>query len=415
MLKNANWTLFHDWSGVDSEAYYARYTPDLLAAFQEAQTQSNHRIAQESASDLALIHRFYADKSITHVVQIGIGGSSLGTQMLYTALRRLIPQDRQKRVAFISNLDTDDADLILANLPVSQTVFIIVSKSGTTEETQQNLAIVQAYNIQPDRLIYITSKKSALDKSGSQVCYLDESIGGRYAITSGVSSVLIGIALHPDLMTAVRAGATDMHAYACYKPDQNMALTLALITACHAQVYPTSLIIPYSQALCYFPDYAQQLLCESNGKAYTHAGTTVSEKTSPLVVGGIGTNVQHAVFQLLHDGTVITPVLFIMSQYSQLRHHAQPAVRAHIMAQLSLFRAKNKPVLALRCTRLTATTIGNLIALYENLAVFQGLLWGLNPFDQPGVEAGKQLARNIVANQVPPEFQAYTQYLEAIL
>lgn len=349
------------------------------------------------------------DQRITHVVQIGIGGSSLGPQALHDALRRRVPLSEQRPAAFIANLDSDDFDDVIQTIPLETSLFIVVSKSGGTEETQVNMQrlVDQCGDSVYERIVVITSPGSVLDVPNRyrQVFYLDEKTGGRYSGTSVVGGLIISIALGTACWESVLQGAYAMDQQVQIQdPGQNIALAMALIWWYQRQDSDVQVIIPYAQALALFPNHLQQLICESNGKSVTQSGAPVLGPTSPVVFGQTGTVAQHSFFQLLHQGTHPVPVTLIAVRHSQCSNRHQRDVMAHVIAQSSVFKQANRPHAVLIADHLTPKSIGGLWALYEATTVFQACLWDLNAFDQPGVELGKAIAKQVYANQDLDEY-----------
>ena len=390
--------------------YDAAIRDNLWQQWANALTQTSYYWARhpqppETYCDARNDYRDFAqairsDSSITHVVQIGIGGSSLGPQALHDALRRLVPVSEQRPVAFIANLDSDDFDSVIQTIPLETTLFIVVSKSGGTEETQVNMhrLIAQCGEAVHDRLVVITSPGSVLDVPNRyrRVFYLDEITGGRYSGTSVVGGLIVSIALGPVCWSAVLEGAYAMDQQAKIQdPLHNIPLAMALIWQYQRQQSGVQAIIPYAQSLALFPDHLQQLICESNGKSVMQSGEPVLGPTSPVVFGQPGTLAQHSFFQLLHQGTHPVPVTLIAVRHSQCSKRYQRDLMAHVIAQSSAFQQFNRPHTVLMTNQLTPQAMGALWALYEATTVFQACLWHLNAFDQPGVELGKRIAKQV--------------------
>lgn len=392
------------------EQYTAATNNDLWARWTAALTQTSHYWARhpqppgsyrDTREDyVQFAEGIRADQSITHVIQIGIGGSSLGPHALHDALRRLVPPDDQRPVAFISNLDSDDFDDIIQTIPLDTTLFIVVSKSGATEETRVNMQRLVGHcgDSVYARTVAITSKGSILDMPNRyrRVFYLDEKTGGRYSGTSVVGGLIVSIALGSAYWQSVLDGAYTMDQHAAIQdPVHNIPLAMALIWQYQRQQSGVQVIIPYAQALALFPNHLQQLMCESNGKSITQLGTPVSEPTAPVVFGQPGTLAQHSFFQLLHQGTHPVPVTLIAVRYSQCTNRYQRDLLAHVIAQSSVFQQSNRPHTVLLANQLTPQAIGAVWALYEATTILQGCLWDLNIFDQPGVELGKTIAQSV--------------------
>jgi len=365
-------------------------------------------------------------KSFDTVVQIGIGGSDLGPRALYIALDNLKPH--AIKAHFISNVDPDDAAKTLSQVNIETTMFILVSKSGTTLETLTNrdlvLSLMQARNIEgfiPSRhMIAVTSKTSPLATSSDvlDAFFIDDYIGGRYSATSAVGAVVLSLAFGYDVLAQVLEGA---HAadIAALEPDitKNAALMDAMIGIYLRNVlgYPSTAVLPYSQALSRFPAHLQQLDMESNGKRVNRDGKPLRYQSGPVVFGEPGTNGQHSFYQLLHQGTDVIPLQFIGFKSSQMGLDAtvdgsssQEKLLANLIAQMVAFsRGKDddnpskvfeggRPSSLIFADKLDARTLGALLAHFENKVMFQGFVWNINSFDQEGVQLGKILATKVL-------------------
>lgn len=361
--------------------------------------------------------------NFTDIVQVGIGGSSLGPEAIYHALKAYTIPGR--RAHFISNIDPDDAASVLKTLNLSKTLFVIVSKSGNTLETMTNEAIIRSHLVKAGldpilHLIAVTGKGSPMDdpKKYRASFYIWDFIGGRYSTSSMVGGVVLSFALGLSTFLHFLEGAHAMDQVALREnPRDNLPLLGALIGVWNRTFlgYPTAAVIPYSQALAWFPAHLQQLDMESNGKRIDKAGHIVSYPTGPIVWGEPGTNGQHSFFQLLHQGTTIVPIEFIGFQESQYGHDlliegstSQEKLNGNMLAQaLALAQGQpssnpnqefpgNRPSLLLLGRRCDAPTVGALLAYYEHKVAFQGFLWGINSFDQEGVQLGKKLAIQMI-------------------
>jgi glucose-6-phosphate isomerase len=362
-------------------------------------------------------------KKFDTVVQIGIGGSDLGPRALYMALQNCCKPKMQ--AAFISNVDPDDANAVLAGLNLETTLFILVSKSGTTQETLANSNFVAekarkhniaGYNVSK-HMIAVTSETSPLAKNKDflDAFYIDDYIGGRYSSTSVVGTALLTLVFGEETVNALLAGAAEADKLALTDdPLQNAALLDALIGVYERNIlgYGATAVLPYSQALLRFPAHLQQLDMESNGKSVNRDGEPVSYATGPVVFGEPGTNGQHSFYQLLHQGTDIIPLQFIGFNESQTADDtvfegstSQTKLKANLAAQIVAFAAghadkanpnKNfaggRPSSLIYGDKLDAKALGALLAHFENKVMFQGFLWNLNSFDQEGVQLGKTLA-----------------------
>ncbi|MBQ1316058.1 MAG: glucose-6-phosphate isomerase [Lachnospiraceae bacterium] len=370
-----------------------------------------------------------AGEKFTTAVQIGIGGSDLGPRAMYLALENWAKETGNFRMEakFISNVDPDDAAAVLAGTDVAHAIFILVSKSGTTLETLTNEsfvkdALVKAGLDPAKHMIAVTSETSPLAKSADYLAafFMDDYIGGRYSSTSAVGGAVLSLAFGPDVFDQFLAGAAEADS-AAKEPDirKNAAMLDAMIGVYERNVlgYPATAVLPYSQALSRFPAHLQQLDMESNGKSVNRFGEPVSYPTGPVIFGEPGTNGQHSFYQLLHQGTDITPLQFVGFRKSQCGvdvdiqgSTSQQKLLANVAAQIVAFACgkedenRNKyfeggrPSSIIVGDRLTPETLGALLAHFENKVMFQGFAWNLNSFDQEGVQLGKVLAKRVLAH-----------------
>ncbi|MDR2151156.1 MAG: glucose-6-phosphate isomerase [Spirochaetaceae bacterium] len=371
-------------------------------------------------------------KPFTTAVQIGIGGSDLGPRALYLALEGWATTVGRKRMNgyFISNVDPDDGTQVLSALPLEQTLFILVSKSGTTQETLANELLVksslQRAGLDPAKhVVAVTSETSPLanNKAYLDSFYIDDFIGGRYSSTSSVGAVILSLAYGSMTFTELLAGAHEADRLALEPSIQkNAALLDALIGVWERNFlnYAATAILPYSQALSRFPAHLQQLDMESNGKRVNKDGHLVSYKTGPIVFGEPGTNGQHSFYQLLHQGTDIVPLQFIGFSKNQRGDDImvedstnQTKLLANLAAQIVAF-AKGQPVSGANRTKefpgarpstliygktLNPASLGALLSHFENKVMFQGFVWNINSFDQEGVQLGKILTKKVLSGQ----------------
>ncbi|MDR1443376.1 MAG: glucose-6-phosphate isomerase [Treponema sp.] len=367
-------------------------------------------------------------KVFSRVVQIGIGGSDLGPRALYLALESWAQKEgKQKlRAGFISNVDPDDASLVLASLPLEETLFILVSKSGTTQETLANELFVKdklrKAGLNPaGHLAAVTSETSPLAHNPAYLdsFYIDDFIGGRYSSSSAVGGVILSLAFGAGTFAQFLAGAREAD-LAALEPDvlKNAALLDALAGVWERNFlgYPATAILPYSQALSRFPAHLQQLDMESNGKRVNRDGEPVAYSTGPIVFGEPGTNGQHSFYQLLHQGTDPVPLQFIGFAESQRGEDvevddsfSQAKLLANLAAQIVAFAKGQdspdankafpggRPSGLIYGKRLDPAALGALLAHFENKVMFQGLIWNLNSFDQEGVQLGKVLTKKVLA------------------
>ena len=362
-------------------------------------------------------------ESFQTMVQVGIGGSDLGPRALYLALAGQRLPGRSAR--FIANVDPDDAAAVLDGLDLSRTLVNVVSKSGTTLETRTNEELVRGALVRSGldprhHLVAVTGQGSPMDDPSRYraTFHMFDSIGGRYSATSMVGGVTLGFALGYECFVDLLRGAHAMDVAAEERDiRRNIPLLMAMLGIWNHNFLgmPTVAILPYSQALARFPAHLQQCDMESNGKSITRQGVPVRWQTGPVVWGEPGTNGQHAFYQLLHQGTEIVPVEFIGFRSSQYGVDqpvegttSQQKLVANMLAQaLALATGRphdnpgkrfagNRPSLLLLADRLTARTMGSLLALYEHKIVFQGFCWNINSFDQEGVQLGKVLATRLL-------------------
>ncbi len=370
-------------------------------------------------------------KKFTTVIQIGIGGSDLGPRALYIALKNYLRSrgDQKMNAYFISNVDPDDAAAVIESVDIEKALFILVSKSGTTQETLTNrdlaVKLMKGQNIpgfNPEKhMVAVTSRTSPLAASDAflESFFIDDFIGGRYSSTSAVGGTVLTFAFGAETFGQLLEGAHEADT-AALDPDirKNASLMDALIGVYMRNIlgYPVSAILPYSQALSRFPAHLQQLDMESNGKSVNREGLPVAYKTGPVLFGEPGTNGQHSFFQLLHQGTDIVPLQFIGFKKSQKGidididgSMSQTKLNANLAAQITAFAKGNKnknpnknfsggrPSSLLLADQLTPKALGTLLAHYENKVMFQGLVWNINSFDQEGVQLGKILTRQILS------------------
>ncbi len=383
-------------------------------------------------------------KQFTTVVQIGIGGSDLGPRAMYLALENWAEKEGCKKLGaiFISNVDPDDGAAVISEVNLPETLFILVSKSGTTQETLANELFVKAKlqkaGLDASRHIAaVTSETSPLANNPQYLdsFYIDDFIGGRYSSTSAVGGVVLSLAFGKETFAAFLKGAHEADMLALESDvRKNAALLDALIGVWERNVllYPSTAVLPYSQALSRFPAHLQQLDMESNGKRVNRRGEAVAYATGPVVFGEPGTNGQHSFYQLLHQGTDIIPLQFIGFTESQRDDDvevdgssSETKLKANLIAQIAAFAKgqddanKNKefpggrPSSLIFGKKLTPEALGSLLAHFENKVMFQGLIWNLNSFDQEGVQLGKILTKKVLSGTSGDSaLEAYGKLLE---
>jgi len=379
-------------------------------------------------------------KVITDVVNIGIGGSDLGPKMVSQALRCFAHPGI--RCHFVSNVDGHDLDAVLQQVDPETTLFVVASKTFTTAETMLNANSARSWFLRrfaeadlPLHFVAVTTNISAANHFGiaAENCFgFWDWVGGRYSLWSAIG-LPIALALGFAHFRALLDGAYAMDRHFQEAPlEKNMPVLMALIGIWNRNFleYESLSIAAYHQDLGAFPSYLQQLDMESNGKSTNQQGQAVPIATGPIIWGNVGTNAQHAYFQLLHQGSDITPVDFIATlkpMHVLPEHHRMllancfaqsqalmkgktaQAVQQEMQAQgvdekqiLELVAhrtfAGNRPSNTLLLDQLDPASLGAMIALYEHKVAVQGFCWGINSFDQWGVELGKVLAKAIEAD-----------------
>lgn len=370
-------------------------------------------------------------KRIRNVVNIGIGGSDLGPVMAYEALRHY--SDRELTCRFVSNVDGTDFAEAVRDLDPAQTLFVIASKTFTTQETMANAHAARAWALHrlgdeaavARHFVAVSTNTSEVEKFGIDPANMFgfwDWVGGRYSMDSaiGLSTML---AIGAERFRELLAGFRDMDEhFRTAPPERNLPVLHGLLTVWNVNFLGARniAILPYDQYLKRFPAYLQQLTMESNGKATTLDGRPVDHATGPVYFGEPGTNGQHSFYQLLHQGTQIIPCDFIgfcQSLNPVGRHHdmlmanlfaqgealafgktRQEALAEGVAPELASHRVfpGNRPSNTLLAERLTPRVLGSLVALYEHSVFTQGVVWNINSFDQWGVELGKALAGRIL-------------------
>ena len=362
-------------------------------------------------------------KSITDIVNIGIGGSDLGPKLACNALAEFSHPDIN--IHFISNVDGAEILTTLDKLNPETTLIAVASKTFTTQETLLNAKTainwfeteLSLLNAQSSRhFIALTANPDNAVSYGipeSQILEFAEWVGGRYSLWSSIG-LSIAISIGFERFSDMLAGAREMDLHFRTAPiDKNMPVIMAVLGIWYTNFLnaQSSAVIPYCERLLLLPSYLQQLDMESNGKSTTLEGEPVSYNTGPILWGQTGTNGQHAFFQLLHQGTRLVPIDFIAAvndNLSNTEHHrvllgnmlgqssalmtGQPAPKN----QPHRYYEGNKPSNTLLMNSLSAKNFGALVALYEHKVFVQGSLWNINSFDQWGVELGKKMANELL-------------------
>ncbi|PRX56682.1 glucose-6-phosphate isomerase [Flagellimonas meridianipacifica] len=381
----------------------------------------------------------YSGKAFTDVVNIGIGGSDLGPVMVTEALKFY---KNHLNVHFVSNVDGDHVHETLKGLNPETTLFVIVSKSFTTQETLSNALTIKKWFLEnasekdvAKHFVAVSTNLKKIDEFGissENVFPMWDWVGGRFSLWSAVG-LSIALSIGHQNFEELLDGAHEMDIHFKETPfSENLPVILGLLTVWYNNFFgaETEAIIPYSQYLHRFSAYLQQGIMESNGKSKDRAGNSVSHETGTIIWGEPGTNSQHAFFQLIHQGTKLIPTDFIgfkESLHGDVEHHKK--LMANFFAQTeALMNGKteeevkseleqqgvgpekldtilpfkvfegNKPTTTLLINKLTPKNLGALIALYEHRIFVQGVIWNIFSYDQWGVELGKQLAKNILAD-----------------
>lgn len=373
---------------------------------------------EDAQRELKKLKAFVEGARFEAVVQVGIGGSDLGPQALYLALEPFA----ERKAHFISNVDPDDANRVLRELDLEKTLVIVVSKSGTTLETRTNEALLrarfEAAGLDPKRhFVAVTGEGSPMDdrKRYLESFYIWDFVGGRYSATSMVGGVLLAMTLGYARWEEILAGAHAMDLHAL--EEQNLPLLSALLGIWNRNFLGIGsvAVIPYSQALVRFTAHLQQLDMESNGKHIEKGGGRCRFATGPLIWGEVGTNGQHSFYQWIHQGTDLTALELIGFAQSQLEGDAvfegttsQQKLTANVIAQAIALAVGqdnenpekqfegNRPSHLLLARQLTPYVLGSLLSYYEHKVAFQGFIWGINSFDQEGVQLGKMLALKVL-------------------
>ncbi|MEP6474339.1 MAG: glucose-6-phosphate isomerase [Gemmatimonadota bacterium] len=373
----------------------------------------------------------YTGRPIRNVVNIGIGGSDLGPVMAYEALRHY--SRREMTFRFVSNVDATDFAEATRDLDPAETLFIVCSKTFTTLETLTNAHTARDWCVRAlgsdaavrQHFVAVSTNSEGVAQFGIDTAHMFEFwdwVGGRYSMDSaiGVSTML---AIGSDAFRDMLAGFHSMDVHFRTTPFAgNLPVIMGLLAVWYGDFFDarTLAVLPYEQYLKRFPAYLQQLTMESNGKHVTVDGTPVSYQTSPIVWGEPGTNGQHSFYQLIHQGTKLIPCDFIgfaQALNPPLGHH--DILMASLLAQAEALAfgktpgevkadgtpdwlvphrvfEGNRPSSTILADRLTPETLGKLVALYEHSVFTQGVIWGIDSFDQWGVELGKALAQRLI-------------------
>jgi glucose-6-phosphate isomerase len=375
----------------------------------------------------------HTGKRIRNVINIGIGGSDLGPVMAYEALKHYSQRDLTFR--FVSNVDGTDFAEAVRDLNADETLFLIASKTFTTQETMTNAHSARDWSLAglggdqkavAKHFVAISTNAKLVAQFGIDTENMFEFwdwVGGRYSMDSAIGLSTM-IAIGPDYFTEMLAGFHQMDAHFKTTPfEKNLPVLLGLLTLWYTDFFDaqTVAVLPYEQYLKRFPAYLQQLTMESNGKHVTLNGTQVTTQTGPIFWGEPGTNGQHSFYQLIHQGTRLIPCDFIgfAKALNPLgRHHDMLMANVFAQAEALAFgktaeqvKAEgtpdwlvphrvfegNRPSNVILADVLTPEVLGKLVALYEHAVFTQGAIWNIDSFDQWGVELGKVLATKVLA------------------
>jgi glucose-6-phosphate isomerase len=383
----------------------------------------------------------YTGKRIRNIVNIGIGGSDLGPVMAYEALRHYSARDLMFR--FVSNVDGTDFAEATHDLDAAETLFIVSSKTFTTQETMTNARTARAWTLAAlkddaaiaKHFVAVSTNADAVAKFGMDTANMFgfwDWVGGRYSMDSAIGLSTM-IAIGPEHFRSLLAGFHAMDEHFRTAPfDQNLPVLMGLLAVWYNNFFDaqTIAVLPYDQYLKRFPAYLQQLTMESNGKRVTLSGQVVDYQTSPIFWGEPGTNGQHSFYQLIHQGTKLIPCDFIgfARSLNPIGDH-HDLLMSNVFAQAEALAfgktaeevqaegtpdwlvphrtfAGNRPSTVILADQLTPEILGKLIALYEHSVFTQSVIWDINAFDQWGVELGKALAQRIIPelkNEAAPD------------
>ena len=423
--------------------------PEVYCVRAKIKAFANAVISRERKSSMG--------QAFTDVVNIGIGGSDLGPAMITEALTYY---KNHLNVHFMSNVDGDHVMEVLKKVNPATTLFVVVSKTFSTQETLTNATTAKQWLVDAlgtaavgDHFVAVSTNLAAVDAFGIQsknVFPMNDWVGGRFSLWSAVG-LSIALAVGPDNFEALLDGANEMDEHFATAPfEENIPVMLALLTVWYNNFLgaQSEAVIPYTQYLNCLPAYLQQGIMESNGKSVDRAGETVSYNTGNIIWGAPGTNSQHAFFQLMHQGTKLIPahfIGFVDALYGNQDHHdklmanffaqtealmsgkTEAQVRKELSAKglfgdalekmvpFKIFTG-NKPTTTLLIDKLTPKTLGALVAMYEHKIFVEGVVWNIFSYDQWGVELGKQLASVILDemdNSSPEKHDSSTAQLLA--
>ena len=404
----------------DRAALHMALRAELDASFAIAGEPVMPQVLEERQRLLDGVAHARAEGRMKDAICIGIGGSYLGPKLVYHALETL--HTPQVRCHFVANLDPLPLKRLTERLDPKSTLVVVSSKTFTTQEPLHNAQVARLWlerALGPEQAKrHLVGVTAAPDKAVAwgiperQVYKFWDWVGGRYSMWSSVG-LPIALAFGEDAFTDLLEGAAEMDAH--FKDGElgeNLPVLMALLEVWYASAWgaQTQAVVPYREGLALLPAYLQQLEMESNGKSITRDGDDVGVATAPVVWGASGTNAQHAFFQLLHQGTQLIPIdLIVAPDPESPDATAERMLAANALAQADALAfgtdpdstgpvvshcPGNRPNSVLVLERFDAKNLGRLIALYEHKVFAASVLWRTNPFDQPGVELGKRLAKN---------------------
>lgn len=371
----------------------------------------------------AFLDKINQENRFQSVITVAIGGSDLGPRALHVALQHLCQQGRQ--AFFVSNVDPDDAARVVSQVDLKKTLVIVVSKSGTTIETVTNEELLREQfrkaGLKPeDHFLCVTEEGSPMDNPERYLAcfHMWDYVGGRFSGSSMCGAVSLGFVYGYPVVEEFLKGCHAMDLVALQDDlKHNLPLLGALLSVWNHNFlgYPTLAFIPYSEALSRYSAHMQQVEMESNGKRIDRYGKPVPFETGPIIWGEPGTNAQHSFYQLIHQGTATIPLELVGFRESQLQEDfevqgttSQEKLLSNFFAQaiaLAVGQSNdnpnkvfpgNRPSHILLAKQLTPYTLGALFAYIEHKVVFEGFIWGINSFDQEGVQLGKVLATKVM-------------------
>lgn len=381
--------------------------------------ETNNRIKTFTEKVISGTWKGVSGKSITDVVNIGIGGSDLGPKMI---VRALSDYQNHLKVHYLSNIDPFQLDETVQQIDLETTLFVIVSKSFSTQETLTNARSVQKIYLDKfgkssiaKHFVTISTQVAQAEAFGIErenIFPMWDWVGGRFSLWSP-AGISIPLAIGFDNFQKLLQGAYMMDTH--YKNtdfDKNLPVMAAFLTLLYNNFYKyeSEAYIPYAEKLQFLPDFLQQLIMESNGKYIDRQNEKVAFQTGNIVWGNIGTNAQHSFFQLLHQGTKVVPVNFIGERMNMTTQHKDnhKILLANMIAQSEALMLGeknevpyknfegNRPSTTILIDHISPKSIGALIAYYEHKTFTEGWLWNINSFDQFGVELGKKLAKQVL-------------------